>query len=88
MTTSTTLAEVPSSTSSDSARGGTIRVQCIGTSLTLLSAVPAAGYHTQLGSSSGAQLEVKFVGDDHTSQITATCSNGTITFAIAELGDY
>jgi hypothetical protein len=85
--TSTTQPAVPSSTRSASAIGGTIRVQCIGSSLTLLSAVPVAGYHTQIGPSSGDQLLVKFVGDDHTSQITANCSSGSISFSIAELGD-
>jgi hypothetical protein len=86
---STTTTVTPSSSKSASAQGGTVQVQCIGSTVTLVSATSKPGFETDAHASSGAQVVVYFARDipPHSSQITATCSNGTIQFKVREIAD-
>ena len=82
---STTTTVTPSSTRSVPSQGGTAVFQCIGSTLSLLSASPAAKFEVDTRKAT----EVVFVSDalTHTSQIAATCSAGTITARVKEIAD-
>ena len=82
---STSTTATPSSTKAVSSQGGTATFQCIGSTLSLLSAAPANGYETDKKTAA----QVVFVRDTppHTSQITASCSAGTVTSRVRELSD-
>ena len=81
----TTSTTTPSSSKSVSAQGGSAVFQCIGSTVSLVSATPASHYEIDKKTAT----EVVFVRDlpAHTSQITASCSAGVITAKVKEIAD-
>jgi hypothetical protein len=80
----TTTPSSPSSSKTSVVVGGTVKVQCINSSVSLVSAVPNAGFGVEVGSHGPQQVEVQFHRDNHESQVTATCRAGVITFVNEE----
>jgi hypothetical protein len=78
----TTTTTTPSSTATKSTTGGTVQVQCIGNGITLLSAVPSAGYELDSRSTTTSTAHVEFSKGELSSEIDATCANGVITFHV------
>lgn len=59
--------------------GGTVTFMCTGNSISLSSAVPAAGFSVETDSEDGGQqIEVKFESDAHKSEIRAACVGGQV----------
>jgi len=90
-TTTTTTAPTtpppsPSSTKSITVTGGTVKVQCINASVSLVSAVPAAGFGVEVGNRGPNQVEVQFHTSVQESQVSASCRAGVITFTKEEGG--
>lgn len=81
---STTLPSSPSSTKAAKTVGGTVKVQCINSSVSLVSAVPASGFSVEIGNRGPLQVEVQFFSSSHQSQVSATCRGGVITFVNEE----
>lgn len=79
-----TTPQSPSSTKTVAVVGGTVKVQCINSSLTLVSAVPNAGFEVEVGNHGPQQIEVQFNNDTHQSDVTANCRAGVITFSTKE----
>ncbi len=81
----TTTTTTPSSSKQVSSQGGTAVFQCIGSTVSLLSATPGSGFQIDKKTAN----EVVFVRDvpAHTSQITASCSAGAITAKVKEIAD-
>jgi len=82
----TTGAPPPSSVRSTSMAGGTVRVQCIASSITLLAATPTAGYVADT-SKVAATIQVEFQSGKLSDQITASCAAGVITFQTEHSSD-
>jgi hypothetical protein len=66
--------------------GGTVTVQCINSSVSLVSAVPNDRYSKEVGNKGPEQVEVQFNSEAHESHVTATCRAGVITFSNQESG--
>lgn len=59
--------------------GGNVTFSCTGSSISLTSAVPAAGFRMETESEDGAtQIDVKFESDSHKSEIKAACAGGQV----------
>ncbi len=76
----TTQAPPPSSVESVTVTGGTVRVQCIGDTATLLADPPAAGFEVEASYPSASTVHVEFAKGNVSSEVTAACSNGVISF--------
>jgi serine/threonine-protein kinase len=83
----TTSTTTPSSVREVTAQGGTATVQCIGSSISLVSARPANGFELDSSSVSGGHLDVEFSATGHSSEIHATCASGVITTHVEESSD-
>ena len=76
----TTQAPPPSSVRSVTVTGGTVRVQCIADAATLLADPPDAGFEAEASRVSTSTLHVEFDKGDVSSEVTAVCADGVITF--------
>jgi hypothetical protein len=76
----TTQAPPPSSVKSVTVTGGTVRVQCIGDTATLLADPPDAGFAVQASHPSASTVDVEFDKGNVSSEVIAVCANGVITF--------
>ena len=76
----TTEAPPPSSVQSVTVTGGTVRVQCIGDTATLLADPPASGFQAEASYPSAGTVHVEFTNGSVSSEVNAVCANGVITF--------
>ena len=76
----TTEPPPPSSVQSVTVTGGTVRVQCIGDTATLLADPPDAGFAVEASRPSASTVQVEFDKGTISSEVTAGCANGVITF--------
>lgn len=59
--------------------GGTVTFRCSGNAISLVSAVPAAGFSMETEiEDGGTELKVRFENDSHRSEIRASCSAGQV----------
>jgi len=56
--------------------GGSVRVRCTGAAAQRLSSNPASGYTMDIRSSGPQQVEVRFDGAEHRSELKASCTGG------------
>lgn len=66
----------PGQTKTYTMTGGTAAVRCVGQSISLLYAQPAAGYQVHTESAGPAKVEVSFSAVSHTSKLEAYCVAG------------
>ncbi len=76
----TTVPPPPSSVQSVTVTGGTVRVQCIASSATLLADPADPGFEAEASHPSAGTIHVEFSKDPVSSEVTAVCSAGVITF--------
>ncbi len=76
----TTQAPPPSSVQSVTVTGGTVRVQCIGDTATLLADPPTSGFQAEASHPSAGTVHVEFTKAAVSSEVIAVCAGGVITF--------
>lgn len=69
---------VPNRTEVVTSAGGTVTVVVSGSSVTLVSAVPAPGFRADIRNSGGDKVDVRFEGGDRESRIELEVSNGSL----------
>jgi len=88
--TTTTTSAAPQPPVSTALVGGTVTVQRSGSSVTLISAVPASGFTADIEKAGPSKVEVEFKSENHESQFQAEVSSGVLeidTEEHAEGGD-
>jgi hypothetical protein len=80
---SITTVGTPTITRSWSGEAGTVTASCTGSTVSLVSAVPAVGYRAHADGSGTRQLEVEFEsaeGEDHETHLKVWCDSGAPVF--------